>query len=422
MLHPEVRSHLIWEDLKYTSTDQIGTPKGEADPVVYDDWTSMNKGLLDEYFYHAYNYLKSGAKVFGGPPIPDIPTNQITLDDAEEPYTFFFQSDARRLYLATVAHSLALEIGGFVPWSVTTYTPEDLEILFNSYHLLTVGYLSWTFNGKFRSYTGYTPKGKARGYLIPAPPVTTFNFLLANNMIQGNHINTVGKFLEWGGKHQIHLGGNGSPLGNYPALWYESVWHYRGYAPAARMMSLTLYEDPFTNTTVGNGPMAWTDGCDGASTFLQAELRAANIPVAYVHPMGGTGHSAPLFRTIDRTLSNGDDVFLLNSAKSTPEGPAKSLLISVAKFNDWFYGPNVTDPYHNVSRQPTELELEWLSNNLLTRYCADKANNKTHANGSVFQTLIDYNSVPYYTVQELEAMDLWTKLSVKAAKLGYCTP
>ena len=94
-----------------------------------------------------------------------------------------------------------------------------------------------------------------------------------------------------------------------------------------------------------------------------------------------------------------------------------------SKFNDWFFGPNITDPYHNVGRQVLELSLEWLSNDLLTRYCADKAANKTHANGSVAQAFIDaYSSVPYYTVQELEAMDLWTKLSVKAAKLGYCKP
>ncbi len=183
--------------------------KAEADPAVYDDWIAINKGLLDEYFYHAYNYLKSGAKVFGGPPIPDVPTNQITLDDAEQPYTFFFASDAKRLYLATVAHSLALEIGGFLPWSVTTYKPEDLEVLFNSHHLLSVAYSSWTFNGKVRSYTGYTPVGgKDGGSLIPAPPVTTFNFLLANNVIQGNHINTVGQLLEWGRKHQIHIAGS----------------------------------------------------------------------------------------------------------------------------------------------------------------------------------------------------------------------
>ena len=52
-LHPEVRSHLIWEDIKYTSMDQIGTLKGVADPAAYDDWIAINKGLLDEYFYHA---------------------------------------------------------------------------------------------------------------------------------------------------------------------------------------------------------------------------------------------------------------------------------------------------------------------------------------------------------------------------------
>ena len=424
-LHPEVRNHLIWEDIKFTSTDQYGTLMGEADPVLYDNWSVINKGLLDEYFYDAYNYLKSGAKTYAGPPLPDVIPNVIKLDDAESPYTFFEGSDAKRLYLATIAHSLALEIGGFVPWSVTTYSAEDLEVLFNSHHMLNVGYASWTFKGQGRSHTGYRPNGMDGGAVIPAPPVTTFNFLIANDMIRNNHINTVGQLLEWGRKHQIHIGTNGSGVGNYPTLLNDSVWHYRGDSPAARMMSLTLFEDPFNHKIVGTGPMAWTDGCDGASSFLQHELRAVNIPVGYVYPMGGTAHSTPIFRTIDRTLSHGDDVYGLRWAKSTPEGPAQSLLIPLSKFNDWFYGPNITDPYHNVSRQVIELAMEWQANELLTRYCADKAANKTHANGSLYEVFSDNlqpNPQHYYTVQELEAMNLWGKLGAKAQKLGYCTP
>src|SRR5262245_14490127 len=59
--HPEVRAHIIWENIKYTYPDQWGTFIGEADPVVYDNWILANKQMLDEYFYHAYNYLQSGA-------------------------------------------------------------------------------------------------------------------------------------------------------------------------------------------------------------------------------------------------------------------------------------------------------------------------------------------------------------------------
>src|SRR5262249_17956888 len=156
-----------------------------------DNWILANKQMLDEYFYHAYNYLQSGAANYGGPAVPDVPDNEIVLDDAESPITFFSTYPAKRLYIAAIAHSLALEIGGFLPWSVTTYSGDDLELLFNSHYHLRVYYMSWQSPKGTRSHTGYqADNGNEGGGVIPAPPVTTFNFLLANDLIRSNHINT----------------------------------------------------------------------------------------------------------------------------------------------------------------------------------------------------------------------------------------
>jgi hypothetical protein len=216
--HPEVRAHLIWENIVYTTFDQYGTAMGEGDPVAYDKWILVDKAMLDAYFYHAYNYLQSGAASFGGPVLPDVPDNQILLNDAESPVTFFDTWQAKQLYMATVAHSLALEIGGFLPWSVTSYGADDLDLLFNSHYIMRVKYMAWQFNNSVRSHTGYqAPNGKDGGGVIPAPPVTTFNFLLANDLIRGNHLNTAGRLFGWTLEHMLHAGYNPqSPLYNLP--------------------------------------------------------------------------------------------------------------------------------------------------------------------------------------------------------------
>ncbi len=124
-------------------------------------------------------------------------------------------------------------------------------------------------------------------------------------------------------------------------------------------------------------------------------------------------------------LACGGDIFPFNGPFTafTPPLPGPAILVPITTFNDWFFSPNLPDPYYNIDRVLVEAGVQYLSNDLLTRYCADKAANKTHANGSVFQSFTDdgyYSANPFYTVQQLEAMNFWDKLGAKAAKLNYC--
>ena len=189
------------------------------------------------------------------------------------------------------------------------------------------------------------------------------------------------------------------------------------------MMAMTQYEDPITHQQFGAGKRSWAEGCPGSAGFAQAVMRAVNIPVAYVYPTGLTAHSTALFRTIGKTLVHADDMDDSTWIKFTPTLPGPAILVPIATFNDWMFGPNLPDPYYNIDRALVEASVQYLSNELLSRYCADKAANKTHANGSVFQFFTGsgyYSANPYYTVQQLEAMKLWDKLAAKAANLNYC--
>jgi hypothetical protein len=422
--HPEVRKHLIWEYIDYGPLDPLGTLTGQAAPAVWEDWSDFDRALLDAAFYHAYLYLDSGATAFGGPVLPDAPDNQILLADDESDVTFFSEFDAKRMYMATVAHSLALEIGGFVPWSITTYNDDDLDVLFNAHYQVKVEYDTWTINGVDRSYLGYRP-GQIN--VSEAPPVTTFNWLVANNIIGPNHLLTVGRLLEWGRAHQIHEGlSSASPLWAYRAnlaLLQQAIWQYRGMSPAVRVMNLTTFVDPFTGHTYGPGPTGWTqNGCQGEGEFLQVVLRAANIPVVQMDIIPGGGHSTALFRTLGMMMGHGDDVYDVRLAAATPMAPGEAILISIATFNAWFQSPGLPT-YFNLYRALYEVELKYLSNRLLEKYCSDQATGQTHASGDVYAEFLGYDGIThFYTVQELEAVNLWDNLKVKAGKLGYCKP
>ena len=166
------------------------------------------------------------------------------------------------------------------------------------------------------------------------------------------------------------------------------------------------------------------------SCFTQQTLRAVNIPVQAGN-VGNTPHTSPFFWTIASTLSHGDDLYSDGGSPSTPSFPSKWFLLPMAVYNDWFYGNGIMGPNGsgNVSRQPgIEIPLKALSDELVQRYCADKAAKATHANGSVADFFrYEYLGNPpykvtYYSVPQLEALNLWPRLHAKAVALGFIAP
>jgi hypothetical protein len=98
--------------------------------------------------------------------------------------TAFSGFDARNLYVQNVAHSLALEIGGFVPWSILTYDQTDLHRILASPYLFDAGnYHSGTPNAPPVDFAGWWPFGGSKG-VTPAPRTVTFQFLVDNSHAQ----------------------------------------------------------------------------------------------------------------------------------------------------------------------------------------------------------------------------------------------
>jgi hypothetical protein len=396
-LHPDVAQHLVWEE--------VNPANGSVTAKAYPNWTDDQKIELHVAVFWAWEWMHGGLDWFNGEYLFDPPENQITLQDCQYVRTGLTHDAAWKLYLGTVGHSLAVELGGFVPWSVVGYSDADLDILFNSKSLYQAGkYVSpGTVNCANSTFTfiGYV----VNPAVIPAPATTTFQFLVDADIIRPDHYKTVGRWLTWARSHMAHIGGSPDTRNMY------AYYQYRGDAPASSVWQGTTYVDP--DSSYSWGPLSWSpSGCHGVATLSQAVLRLINLPVD-ANRIDGTGHRAPYFWTIGQTLSHGDDVYDQVS-KWHPTWSASLLLISNAQYQDWFVGPNASP--NNVERRPYDVTLKLLPNELLQMYCDDLANGKTHATGSVYDLFKWIYSLP-----TLEAQGLWGNLAVKASQKGYCT-
>ena len=391
-LHPQIRFSMFWQEVD---------TNGNVDGMTYNEWPSFMKNSLNVNFFHYYQWLSGNLASFSGSELPSPPFNQVQLQDGQTAVTAFSGFAARSLYVQNVAHSLALEIGGFVPWSILNYDPTDLFRILSSLFLFNAGhYLDFD-----TEFNGWWPRGR----VTPAPPTVTFQFLVDENILRPTHYDTIVRLMKWGRDHMLHYGGMGV------AENMEEHWQYRGDSPTARMISLTE-----RLSKPNSGADAWTAGCSGASWFFRDVLRAANIPISAAPAYGGpVGHYTAVFHTAGVALSHGDDVYNVkfNIPSVDPDYlPPGDILISTQTFAQWFLlGPAPTPDKNNVGRQVIEIANDILPNKLMQKYCDDLAAFKSHAQSSV-----SFLFHHVYTVQELEAAGLWTRLAFKEAVHDFC--
>lgn len=366
--HPAVANALVWED------------SGGAH--AWSSWSAGWKAELRSAFGAAW--------VRSSIPVPDVPANQAVLGDDDGVVSVLSAADAWAYFKASVALSLAVEIGQWVPWSVTGYPADRLAQLFDSREMFR-----WQ-----NAPAGYRIQS-AHGHVVPAPPTRSGQFLAANDLIEFTRLGTIGRVLDWCRANLVHF------TGGLTAANVEDQWQYRGYPPMTRIFDGTV------QTSHPNwGVRHRTAGCWGTTGFLRALLRVINIPVKLVTH---AGHAQPWFMADGRYLSHGDDPYNALT-KATPPFPAGELLVDPAKFDAWF-GPGVsaTDQENNIGRRPRELALVYLPNYILHKHCEDVAANKSHADSEVFE-VFSRN----YTVAQLEAQNLWGKMDAKIASFGGC--
>jgi len=251
---------------------------------------------------------------------------------------------ARDLYLRWIAVNLAVEMGGHVPWSVTAYTPEQLQVLFDSASFLSLGAgIGAPFNVCAGSpeHPNYLKRKDNLGGSLIAPPRWTLAFLRSTNLVGATRAATIAALLDWCRDNLVHFYG----AADYGTM--EEHWQYRGLPPITRVI------DGTTSTHPGAATFAhWTAGCHGTTGLLRNVLRAVNIPVQILRVCG---HGQVLFLTEGTYLDHGDDPYQLDFKAAGL--PASDLLIDATTYTAWFgtSQDNHETNCDNVGRRATEL-------------------------------------------------------------------
>jgi hypothetical protein len=369
LIRPWLASTIRW-------TDPSGVTRS------YRQFTTAELTRINEF----YQLIRSGRST-GLPEAPPIAYTPLNPDNLF-PHTYLSETIAKDYFLAQVAQSLVVEFTAIVPWTISTYSPEQLSMLFSSDR-----YMDWV-----PEKNAYSINGDAIGWITPGCPYRVFRFLEENIVINGNRRQTIAALLLWCRRLYHFVGGM-----NYTNAL--STWQYAGMPPVERVINGTV-SPPHTETYY------WTAGCHGTAGFLHMVLRTVNIPVERVIAVG---HALPHFMTENLYLSHGDDPY--SALVKSPLTSGDDLLINQATFDEWF-GPTAaeSDKTKNVGRKPIELGVRNLPNYLLYKYCRDQAAGHTHAHGEVASILQDA-----FTVAQLEAANLWERMDAAIDAAGGCS-
>ena len=367
-LHPTIANSIIWHNA-------VGAA------IPYTNWLPNQTYDLEEAFVKVQFETLSAT-----PPLAYIPAL------GEPPGTPLSKDTAWEYFIAYVANSLRVEIYRHVPWSISSYTPRQLEILFDSKQFFTPGLSPPAYKIDLM-----------QGVVTPGDPVRTRSFLKNYSMIKSDQRSTTVSLLSWCSENLWHF------QDRIETSNFQIHWQYQGFPPVEKMISGTT-RTFYPNNTI---PHNWTAGCWGTTGFLKMVLRTVNIPV-YLETR--CGHAMPHFLLDNTYLSHGDDPYNWLVKTTHPKLPMDQLLIGKAAFDSWLPPNAVGTPCMNVARTPVDLAIIHLPNYLLYNYCVDNSLGHSHANGYVYSLFQPYG----FTVSDLDALNLWSRMDAKILSLGGC--
>jgi hypothetical protein len=378
--HPAVADCIVWQGTPIPTP----VPAGPI-PQPWPLWDATAKMQLDIAFEMAEQ----------GQPwqVNAVPPNQVSEPLSAFPTTVLAPGDALSYYLASVAQALVAEIHQQLPWSLCDYNFGELAHLFNSLNMF-----AWN-----EQPPGYVID-KSQGAVIPAPPAWTLNFVKSNHLLGSTRLHTIAALIEWCRNNLCHYSGI-SGYAAFSVANMEASWQYSGFPPMTRVIEGTVSSaDPSCTKT------CWTAGCWGTVGLLRAALRAVSIPAALIEMCG---HAQANFVSEAIYLCHGDDPYC---AFCEPPVPVGEIPINQADYDAWF-GAAVaaSEKKNNISRRSDELAIAYLPNYLLGLYCQDKQAGLSHAAGQVYANLS-----PCYTLAQLDALNLWSRMDAKLASIGGC--
>jgi hypothetical protein len=337
--YPNLAAAIKWQATPASSSNAYLPPQPGC-MVAYSNWTSIQKGDLQAAFLDSCKWFADGApqvlmdpNTLSDEPVnihPNVTNDAVTAMQSVSPDYMW------RLYIAHVGFSLAAEYTGQFPWSISRCTSEQLRYLFDSTTM------AWNIFGTrfgMGTYHNYVPPLRADN--LPktafAPPKWTYPFLKQAGLIGTTQLDTICRVLEWMRQNMRHdeRGPNGQG-GTDTFGSYDAVWQYRGFPPLSKIVAGTV-----DSNNPGLGLQHWTAGCHGSVGFLNAVLRAVNIPM---QPVWVCAHEIAFFMTEKMYLDHGDDPY--NSIVKNSSQPISNLLIDEATYRSRFSNyltVNITD-------------------------------------------------------------------------------
>ena len=388
--HPQVANAMTWAADK---------------PVAYPLWPAEMKRDLQAAFALAWAGKPSG--------LPQVPVNLAPRGPAAQwmhgMQVLISETDARNLYLHTVAFSLAVEIGRRVAWSLVDYTPEQLGELFDARAIV------WRRAGSPALYELVDTREKGFGFGVPAPPDLAWTFLSGQHLLRQDRRGTIVALLDWAGRLSHFTGKLTSEEG-------QNHWGYYGAPPATTIITGALYSPtgPDAKFYVKHpGPHHFTAGCHGTVSFLRSVLRVANIPCQRVAIFDYSDsakrlseHATIRFVTEQLYLSHGDDPYGA-FVRLKPSFPVEELLLDSVRFQAWFGKPPKSEREINVGRQSSEAAINHPPIALINDRALDIEAGAGKSAGKVFD-----HFKTYYALEALDARGLWTRLDDAVTRLG----
>lgn len=382
--NPKTAEHVIWYE------------EG-AGWIQWKHWSPGLKGLLQD----AYQFALNGASIAPMTPLE----NHVSRELWQAPVTILSFEDARNLFFSQVAWSLLVEIQQLVPWTLEDLNPPALTMLFDGRQYFDEKEGCTFPNGTIDSNHVYcTFKGLKikSASIIPAPGHWTYGLLLANDLIGSTRKATISRVCEWTSDHFAHMTGPNKEE-NMVALY--------GHMGIPSLISM-IEAEPFIDGK-DKKPMY---ACWGATQFLKTLLAQVNVPVE--HFVITPGHRLPHFVSEGLALSHGDDLYngnFRNDSSFPMFIPYDEVFITEEKFLDWF-GPQTTQEERgkNVGRRMKELSIQYLTFPIIKDWCKDLEEGNSIEESHVYKRLKDH-----YTLQDLNELQLWQKLTGKVESLEY---
>jgi hypothetical protein len=366
----------------------------DANPVVRDaviwdghswvGWPDDNRAQLRESFAAAWRH--EAYREIADPPPNQVLSNPLNVALRQ----VLSREDAWRLYVGYAGHSLALEIGRRLPWSIAAWPASRLRLLLSGEDM-------------FRPVLEGMEIADGMGSQTPCGVRRSWRFLVEEGLLRATALATVGRLLEWS-RDLLHVGGGLSGWAEK-----EAFWHYRGFPPISRVIE---------GTDSPHGFGHHIDGCWGELGLLKTVLRAANIPVQLNVVVTDIGaHALPGFPSIDRFLTHGDDPYSRGPKSALPFFAGEDLLINGARFAQLFNDSRSPEENRlNIGRRPVELALDHTCTELLVSRCRDRAAGRDDASGEVF----DIMRALGLSVEALRDRGFYARLDAEIEAFGGC--